>query len=81
MNMIVLKEEMNKFLKELYKNTKKEWKGQNKTSQDQKKEIESVKKTKTEGNLEMKATGIQTRTSETTLTSRIQEMEERTQGI
>ena len=34
-----------------------------------------------EGNLEMKSLGTQTRTSETNLANRIQEMEERISGV
>lgn len=45
---------MNKSLKESYENTSVQWKEMNKTMQDMKMEIESTKKTQTEGNLEMK---------------------------
>lgn len=44
-------------------------------------EIESVKKTQTEGNLEVENVGTQTGTSEVSLTNRTQEMEERIPGI
>ena len=44
-------------------------------------EIELIKKTQTERNLEMKNVGTQTSTSEVSLTNRNQEMEERISGI
>ena len=45
-NMIeVLKEEITKSLKDIYENTNKQWKEMNKTVQDLKVEIESIKKT------------------------------------
>ena len=50
MNMLeVLKEEMNKSLQEIHKT---QWKEMHKTVQGLKVEIESIKKTQTEGNLE-----------------------------
>ena len=53
----------------------------NKTLQDLKVEIESVKKTPTQVIREMKNLGTLTGTSEVNLTSRIQKMEERILGI
>ena len=47
MNMTeVIKEKMNKSLKEIYGNINEQWKEMNKTMQDMKMEIESIKKTK-----------------------------------
>jgi len=62
---------MNKSLKESYENTSVQWKEITKTMQDMKMEIESTKKTQTEGNLEMKNLGTWTGTSEASLTDRI----------
>lgn len=53
----------------------------NKTVQDLNMEIESVTKTHTKGNLEMKNLGTQTGTSEASLASRTQETEEKISGI
>jgi predicted nucleotide-binding protein (sugar kinase/HSP70/actin superfamily) len=53
----VLKEEMTKSLKEVYENTNKQWKEMNKTVQDLKVEIESIKKTQREGNVEINNLG------------------------
>ena len=53
----------------------------NKSTQCLKMEIESVKETQIEGNLEMKNWGSWTRDSEASLSNRIQEVEEKTSGI
>lgn len=45
--------------------------GMNKAVQNLKVEIESTKRTKTEGNVEIKSLGIQTENSESVLTNRI----------
>ena len=50
----ILKEGMNRSLKEIYENTSMQWKETNKIAQDMKVEVESIKKTQPEGNLEMK---------------------------
>ena len=55
-----IKEEMNQSLKEDYENTNKQWEEMNKTIQDLKQEIESIEKSQTEGNLEMKNLETQT---------------------
>jgi hypothetical protein len=60
---------------------KTQWKEMNKPIQDLKVEIESITKTQTEGNLEMKILGSQTRTTGANLTNRIKAMEERISGI
>ena len=76
----VLKEEMNKSLRGIWENRNKQWNGIDKTIEGLKIGIESVKKTQTEGILEMKNLGTQTETLETKLTSRIQK-EERILGV
>lgn len=70
----ILKEEMKKSFKAIYENTNTRRK-KNKTVQDIK--MESVEKTQTKGNLEVKNEGTQTGNSEASLTNRTQEMEER----
>ena len=77
MNMIeVLKEEMNKSLKEIFEN-KQAVKEINKIAQNLKVEIESIKKTQTKINLELKHLGTQTGTSKRSLTNnKIKAMEE-----
>lgn len=50
----ILKEGMNRALKEIYENTSMQWKEMNKIAQDMKVDVESIKKTQPEGNLEMK---------------------------
>lgn len=77
----VLKEEKNESLKEIYENTNKQWKGKNKTIQDLKVEIVSVKKTHTEGNLEVKTLWTQTGTTVASFTNRTEEIEERILGV
>lgn len=65
----ILKEKINKLLKEIYEITS------NGTRQvDLQVEIESIKKIKTEGRLEVKNLEIQTGTSKESFTNRIQEM-------
>ena len=58
-----------------------QWKEMKKTIQDLKVEIESIKKTQTEGNLEMKNLETQMGTTKTSLANRIQEIDERISGI
>lgn len=80
MHMIeLLKEEMSKSHKEIYKNVNREYRDINKRVQDLNVEIKSIKKMQTEGNrnMEMKNVGTWTGTSEASLTKRIQEIEER----
>ena len=59
---------MNKFLKEIYENTSKQWKKMSKAVQDLQMRI---KKTQTEGNQEMKNLGTQIGTSQTSLANGI----------
>lgn len=67
----VLKKEMNKSLKESYKNTNKPWSKMNKTVQDMNMEIKSIKKTQSGNEIFRNLTG----TSEARITNRIHEME------
>jgi hypothetical protein len=76
----VLKEETQKSLKELQENTNKlvmEW---NKTIQDLKMEIETMKKTQRETNLEIEILGKKSGNIDASISNRIQEMEERISG-
>jgi predicted nucleic acid-binding Zn-ribbon protein len=74
-----LREEISKSIKEIY-NTE-QWKEMNKIIQNLKVEIESIKETQTDGNLEMKILETQTGTLEASLTNRIQKMEERLSDV
>jgi hypothetical protein len=65
------KEEMNKSLKEIQENTIKQMKEMNKTVQDLKIEIEAIKKTLTEGILDMENLGNRTGTRHASITNRI----------
>lgn len=49
----ILREEMNKSLKEVYGNTSKQWKGMNKIFRDLKVKVHSIKKPQPEGNIGM----------------------------
>jgi hypothetical protein len=53
----------------------------NKTFQELKMEIETKKKTQTVGILEMENLGNQTRTTDTSITNKIREMEERISDV
>jgi predicted nucleic acid-binding Zn-ribbon protein len=68
-----LNKEANKY-KERQENPTKQVKDMNKTVQDFKREIEAIKKTQTEEILEMENLGKRTRTKDTSLINRIQEM-------
>ena len=61
---MVLKQEINKSIKETYENTNKQWEEMNKTFQSLKVGIELIKKIQTEGNWKMKSIGTQSGTSE-----------------
>ena len=69
-----LRKEVNKQAKEIYKNTNEQW-DELKTAQDMKVETELIKKTQTEGKMEINNLETRTRTSEASLTNWIQEME------
>lgn len=77
----LLKEEINNSLKAISESTNWQLKEMNKTVLDLNMEIESMKKTQTEGNLQMKNSGTRTVTSEASIINRIQELEERISGI
>ena len=70
-------EEMNKSFKGTIGNQEKAIKQVMETVQDLKTEIEVMKKTQTDGRLDMEHLGKQTGTTETSITNRIQEIEER----
>lgn len=69
------KEKMNKSLREIQENMIKQVKEMNKTIQDLELEIELIKKTRTEGMLEMENLGKRTGTTDAIITNRIQEIE------
>ena len=70
-------EEMSKSVNEILGNQEKTIKQVMETVQDLKTEMESMKKSQTEGRLAMENLGKRTETSETSITNRIQEIEER----
>jgi chromosome segregation ATPase len=72
-----LKEETQKSLKELQENTVKQVKEMNKTIQKLKMEIETVKKSQRETNLELENLGKRSGVIDASITNRIQEIEER----
>ena len=75
-----LKEETQKSLKELQKNTTKQVLELNKTIQDLKTEVETIKKTQRETTLEIETLEKKSGTIDMTISNRIQEMEERISG-
>ena len=75
-----LKEETQKSLKELQENTTKQAMGLNKTIQDLKMEVETIKKTQRETTLEIETLGKKSGTIDVSISNRIQEMEERISG-
>jgi chromosome segregation ATPase len=77
----VLKEEtQKKSLKELQENTTKQVMELNKTIQDLKMEVETIKKTQGETTLEIEILGKKSRTIHSNITNRIQAMEKRISG-
>jgi chromosome segregation ATPase len=72
-----LKEETQKSLKELQKNTIKQAKEMNKTIQDLKMEIETLKKSQSETTLELENLGKRSGIIDASITNRIQEIEEK----
>ena len=76
----VLKEETQKSLKELQENTTKQVMELNKTIQDLKMEVETIKKCQREINLEKEILGKKSETIDASISNRIQEMEERISG-
>jgi chromosome segregation ATPase len=75
-----LKEETQKFLKELQKNTTQQVMELNKTIQDLKMEVETMKKSQRETTLEIETLGKKSGTIDANISNRIQEMEERISG-
>ena len=75
-----LKEETQKSLKELQENTTKQVKELNKTIQDLKMEIETIKKSQRETTLEIENLGKKSGVIDASITNRIQEIEERISG-
>jgi hypothetical protein len=72
--------EAQKSLKELQENTTKEEMELNKTIQDLKREVDTIKKTQSEAMLEIESLGKKSGTIDVSISNRIQEMEERTSG-
>jgi chromosome segregation ATPase len=75
-----LKEDTQKSLKELQENTIKQEKERNKTIQDLKMEIETIKKSQRETTLELENLGKRLGVIDVNITNRIQEIEERILG-
>ena len=76
----ILKKETEKSLKELQENTTKQVMELNKTIQDIKREVETIKKTERETSLEIETLGKRSGTIDASISNRIQEMEERISG-
>jgi chromosome segregation ATPase len=75
-----LKEEAQKSLKELQKNMTKQVMELNKTIQDLKREVDTIKKTQRETTLEIETLGKKSGTIDVSISNRIQEMEKRISG-
>ena len=75
------KEEINNSLKEIQENTGKQVKELNKAIQDLKVEVETIKKTQMEANLEMENLGKTSGITDVSIINRIQDIEERSSGI
>jgi gas vesicle protein len=73
-----IKEEAQKSLKELQENTTEHVMELNKTIQDLKREVETIKKTQSESMLEIETLGKKSGTIDASISNRIQEMQERT---
>jgi chromosome segregation ATPase len=76
----ILKEETQKSIKELQENTTKQVMELNKTIQDWKREVETIKKTQSETTLEIETLGKDSGTIDASISNRIQELEERISG-
>jgi chromosome segregation ATPase len=74
------KKDMNNSIKEIPENTDKQVKELNKTIQDLKMEIKTIKKSQTETTLELEHLGKRSGIIDTSITNRIQEIEERISG-
>jgi uncharacterized protein Yka (UPF0111/DUF47 family) len=75
-----LKEETQKSLKQLQENTNKQVMELNKTIQDLRRKIDTIKKTQSEATLEIETLGKKSGTIDLSISNRIQEMEERISG-
>jgi chromosome segregation ATPase len=75
-----LKEEAQKSLKEFQENTTKQVMELNKTIQDLKREVDTIKKTQSETTLEIETLGKKSGTIDASISNRIQEMEEKISG-
>ena len=75
------KEDINNSLKEIQENTGKQVKELNKVIQDLKVEVETIKKTQMEANLEMENLGKRSGITDVSITNRTQEIEERIAGV
>jgi len=75
-----LKEETQKSLRELQENTNRQVKELNKTIQDLKVEVETIKKSQRETTLDIEILGKKSGTIDASISNRIQEMEERISG-
>jgi hypothetical protein len=76
----VLKKETQKSLKELQENTTKQVMELNKTIHDLKREVETIKKTQRETTLDIEILGKKSGTIDSSISNKIQEMEERVSG-
>jgi chromosome segregation ATPase len=76
----VFKEETQKSLKELQENTIKQAKERNKTIQDLKMKLETIKKSQRETTMELENLGKRSGVIDASITKRIQEIEERLSG-
>ena len=72
-----IKKGINNSLKEIQENTTKQVMELNKTIQDLKREVETIKKTQSETMLEIETLGKKSGTIDVSISNRIQEMEER----
>jgi predicted RNase H-like nuclease (RuvC/YqgF family) len=75
-----IKEKAQKSLKELQENTTKQVMELNKTIQDLKREVETIKKTQSEATLEIETLGKKSGTIDASISNSIQDMEERISG-
>ena len=76
-----MKREHKKSFKELQNNTTKQVKEMNKTIQDLKLEIETIKKSQIETTLELENLGKRSGVIHASITNRLQEIEERISGV
>ena len=74
------KKEINNSLKEIQENTSTQVKELNKTIQDLKMNVETIKKSQGETSLEIENLGKKSETIDANITNRIQEIEERISG-